>query len=209
LLRQGRGEGIAFDPSLLRKFRKKSKKEEYMRGRPAGQEKTKTKEKQSQKHAQPATKRATKPKAVVEAPILLAEPELEEEEFHPLPQMEEIPPAPTAAQLLVPTPTFVSRNIVAPDGSVRPGWEMWIGDHCFGRADSKELLLASFQRLQSPPESFHWREVRNRMQMRGRPRPVQAEPEKDETWEKEETEEPILLGEEEADGFQELSWDNA
>ena len=87
---------------------------------------------------------------------------------------------------------------------------MWIGDHCFGRADSKELLLASFQRLQSPPESFHWREVRNRMQMRGRPRPTtQAEPEKDEAWEKEETEEPLLLGEEEADGFQELTWDNA
>jgi len=86
---------------------------------------------------------------------------------------------------------------------------MWIGDHCFGRADSKELLLASFQRLQSPPESFHWREVRNRMQMRGRPRPVQPEPEKDETWEKEEAEEPLLLGEEEADGFQELSWENA
>ena len=179
-----------------------------MRGRPAEQEKATTKAKRSHKRAQPTTKRATKPKATV-APVVLEEAEIEEEEdLQLLPKAEE-GSAPTAAQLLVPTPTFVSRNIVAPDGSVRAGWEMWIGDHCFGRADSKELLLASFHRLQSPPESFHWREVRNRMQMRGRPRPVQAEPEKDETWEKEEAEEPLLLGEEEADGFQELSWENA
>src|SRR5882672_1168577 len=179
-----------------------------MRGRPAEQEKATMKAKRSQKRAQPTTKRATKPKAAA-APVVLEEAEFEEEEdLQLLPKAEEGPPPPTAAQLLVPTPTFVSRNIVAPDGSVRAGWEMWIGDHCLGRADSKELLLASFQRLQSPPESFHWREVRNRMQMRGRPRPVQPEPEKDETWEKEEAEEPLLLGEEEADGFQELSWEN-
>jgi hypothetical protein len=181
-----------------------------MRGRPAEQEKATTKAKRSQKHAQPTTKRATKLKAAA-VPVVFEEAEFEEEEeeLQLLPKVEEGPPPPTAAQLLVPTPTFVSRNIVAPDGSVRAGWEMWIGDHCFGRADSKELLLASFHRLQSPPESFHWREVRNRMQMRGRPRPVPAEPEKDETWEKEEAEEPLLLGEEEADGFQELSWENA
>jgi hypothetical protein len=37
---------------------------------------------------------------------------------------------------------------------------MWLGNHCFGRADSKKLLLASYTRLQSPPSSFHWREVR-------------------------------------------------
>ena len=176
-----------------------------MRGRPAGQEKTKTKVKQSPKQSQPTTRRvAEKQKAAPKVEALDEDMELEE-----TPQAEADQPQ-AAAQLLVPTPTFVNRNIVAPDGSVRPGWEMWIGDHCFGRADSKELLLASFQRLQSPPESFHWREVRNRMQMRGRPRPTtQAEPEKDEAWEKEETEEPLLLGEEEADGFQELTWDNA
>src|SRR4030095_5134200 len=110
-------------------------------------------------------------------------------------------PSPT---LSLPAPVFVRRDIVAPDGSVRSGWEMWIGDHCFGRADSKDLLLASFQRLQSPPESFHWREVRNRMQMRGRPRPaVQPEPEKEEGWEETEKPAPLLLGEEEAEGFQE------
>ena len=72
-------------------------------------------------------------------------------------------PSPSAA-----SPVFVKRDLIGPDGSVRPGWEMWIGDHCFGRADSKELLLASFERLQSPPSSFHWREVRNRMPIRGR-----------------------------------------
>ena len=177
-----------------------------MRGRPAEQEKATKKALKSPKRAQPTTQRAaTKQKATPEV-------EMEVEENV---ELEETPqPVPTAPQaaapLLVPTPTFVNRNIVAPDGSVRPGWEMWIGDHCFGRADSKELLLASFQRLQSPPESFHWREVRNRMQMRGRPRPaVQPEPEKSETWEKEEAEEPLLLGEEEADGFQELTWENA
>jgi hypothetical protein len=173
-----------------------------MRGRPAEQEKATKKAKRSPKRAQPTTRRAGKPKAAPEVEV-----EVEEEPEEEL-LVQETPPQAAAQQLLVPKPTFVSRNIVAPDGSVRPGWEMWIGDHCFGRADSKELLLASFQRLQSPPESFHWREVRNRMQMRGRPRPVQAEPEKDETWEKE-TEEPLLLGEEEAEGFQELTWENA
>jgi hypothetical protein len=87
---------------------------------------------------------------------------------------------------------------------------MWIGDHCFGRADSKELLLASFQRLQSPPESFHWREVRNRMQMRGRPRATQSDQDRDESWEwdKKEDDAPLLVGEEEAEGFQELTWEN-
>ena len=78
------------------------------------------------------------------------------------------------------SPVFVKRDLTGPDGSIRPGWEMWIGDHCFGRADSKDLLLASFERLQSPPSSFHWREVRNRMPIRGRPKrppvPQETEP---------------------------------
>ena len=74
------------------------------------------------------------------------------------------------------SPVFVKRDLTGPDGSTRPGWEMWIGDHCFGRADSKDLLLASFERLQSPPSSFHWREVRNRMPIRGRAkRPAAAQ----------------------------------
>ena len=136
------------------------------------------------------------------------------------PDIQAVPPIPVQVvasaeaqpipALALPEPVFVRRDINAPDGSIRAGWEMWIGEHCFGRADSKELLLASFQRLQSPPESFHWREVRNRMQMRGRPRPAQPEQEKEEGWEENETPQPapVMLGEEEAEGFQELTWEN-
>jgi hypothetical protein len=114
-------------------------------------------------------------------------------------------------------PVFVQRDLTAPDGSVRPGWEMWIGDHCFGRADSKELLLASFERLQSPPSSFHWREVRNRMPMRGRPKAAQSEQadaptpaakeeaEDSWAWDKK-AEEPLVA--DEPEGFQELTWEN-
>ncbi|MGE0825089.1 MAG: hypothetical protein AB7G75_36145 [Candidatus Binatia bacterium] len=163
-----------------------------MKVRPATQEKTKTTSKRSVKQRENAGIHMGDKETVG-----LRSAQVSEEEFVP------------SASLSLPEPVFVQRNIVAPDGSVRSGWEMWIGDHCFGRADSKELLLASFQRLQSPPESFHWREVRNRMQMRGRPRPAQNEVEKDESWEETETEkeEPLLLGEEEAEGFQELTWD--
>src|SRR5581483_5252743 len=102
-----------------------------MRGRPAEQEKATKKAKRSPKRAQPTTRRAGKPKAAPEVEV-----EVEEEPEEEL-LVQETPPQAAAQQLLVPKPTFVSRNIVAPDGSVRPGWEMWIGDHCFGRADSK------------------------------------------------------------------------
>ena len=164
-----------------------------MKARPATQEKIKTSVKRSTKQRDPMPVVAEVKQEVVAAPV---EP----------PVNAEASPVPA---LSLPTPVFVQRNIVAPDGSVRSGWEMWIGDHCFGRADSKELLLASFQRLQSPPESFHWREVRNRMQMRGRPRPAQPEQEKEEGWEESETPQPapVMLGEEEAEGFQELTWE--
>ncbi len=87
------------------------------------------------------------------------------------PPSEPVAPDQVVEEESSPTPTppvFVKRDLTGPDGSIRPGWEMWIGDHCFGRADSKDLLLASFERLQSPPSSFHWREVRNRMPIRGR-----------------------------------------
>ena len=85
----------------------------------------------------------------------------------PPPQASEQEPEEEPSPAATP-PVFVKRDLTGPDGSTRPGWEMWIGDHCFGRADSKDLLLASFERLQSPPSSFHWREVRNRMPIRGR-----------------------------------------
>jgi hypothetical protein len=56
-------------------------------------------------------------------------------------------------------PRFVRRDIVGPDGKSREGWELWLGEHCFGRADNKETLLSSLERQQRPPQSFHWREV--------------------------------------------------
>ncbi len=56
-------------------------------------------------------------------------------------------------------PRFVQCELLGPDGHTRPGWEMWLGEHCFGRADQKESLLKSLERQQQPPQSFHWREV--------------------------------------------------
>lgn len=56
-------------------------------------------------------------------------------------------------------PRFVRCDITGPDGKVRPGWEMWLGEHCFGRADDREMLMRSLERQQQPPQSFHWREV--------------------------------------------------
>ncbi len=105
------------------------------------------------------------------------------------------------------TPTFVRRDLTAPDGSTRPGWEMWIGDHCFGRADSKELLLASFERLQSPPSSFHWREVRNRMPLRGRPKSAKPEspPDKPAASAQDSSDPAPAKRLAEQDGFQEIS----
>jgi hypothetical protein len=57
------------------------------------------------------------------------------------------------------TPRFVRCQMLGPDGKTRSGWEMWLGEHCFGRADQKALLLKSLERQQQPPQSFHWREV--------------------------------------------------
>lgn len=176
-----------------------------MKLHPAEQEKTTTKVKHTARRSQAAARRSSQQTAVKSASRATKghEGEVNKEQ-----EPETTPP--TSPSPLVPSPIFVRRDITAPDGSVRPGWEMWIGDHCFGRADSKELLLASFQRLQSPPESFHWREVRNRMQMRGRLRPVQpVEEEKEDPWAwgKKEGEDSILL-EEGAEGFQELSLEN-
>ncbi len=56
-------------------------------------------------------------------------------------------------------PHFVRCNITGPDGKKRAGWEMWLGEHCFGRSDQKESLLQSLERQLQPPQSFHWRIV--------------------------------------------------
>ncbi|MGH8008033.1 MAG: hypothetical protein ACREQ3_13620 [Candidatus Binatia bacterium] len=167
-----------------------------MKLRPMKQQKTMPKTKRSIKRAPSPTVSAPQPVAIKARPQ-----ETPEEKF---------PVAPAATpSALVPPPVFVRCDITGPDGHVRSGWEMWIGDHCFGRADNKELLLVSFQRLQSPPESFHWREVRNRMQMRNRGRTPQPAEQKAESWgwEKKEEEEPIVLEGEEVEGFQELTWE--
>ncbi|MGH7966098.1 MAG: hypothetical protein ACRERD_30475 [Candidatus Binatia bacterium] len=69
-------------------------------------------------------------------------------------------------------PRFVRCQITGPDGKSRSGWEMWLGDHCFGRADRKENLLRSLERQQQPPQSFHWREVhRQRFDRNRLPKP--------------------------------------
>jgi hypothetical protein len=44
---------------------------------------------------------------------------------------------------------FKPCTIVGPDGISRNGWEMWIEKRCFGRSDSKEMLLMSYERLQN------------------------------------------------------------
>jgi len=169
-----------------------------MKARPGTQGKMKTISKRSAKGETTAPQRVAKKEPDIQAAAPIPVQVVASAEAQPMPT------------LTLPEPVFVRRDINAPDGSIRAGWEMWIGEHCFGRADSKELLLASFQRLQSPPESFHWREVRNRMQMRGRPRPAQPEQEKEEGWEESEAQPPapVMLGEEEAEGFQELTWEN-
>lgn len=56
------------------------------------------------------------------------------------------------------TPTFTPCSLCGPDGKVRPGWEMRIGEILFGRADSKESLLQYYTRIHEPMPSGHWRE---------------------------------------------------
>jgi hypothetical protein len=72
-------------------------------------------------------------------------------------------------------PRFVRCQIVGPDGKTRPGWEMWLGEHCFGRADHKEMLIRSLERQQQPPQSFHWREVHRQRFERTRWQKTEAE----------------------------------
>ncbi len=158
-----------------------------MKSRPSEKPaKKKTKSTTAAKPAKKAVKKSTRTAAKKTAPAKVAveAPPLESPEVKTVSPPPPSPPEPVAPPVISPqtsdqeigeepppaaaAPVFVKRDLVGPDGSVRPGWEMWIGDHCFGRADSKDLLLASFERLQSPPSSFHWREVRNRMPIRGR-----------------------------------------
>ncbi len=54
-------------------------------------------------------------------------------------------------------PTFIPCALMGPDGQERPGWELWVGEVMFGRADSKESLTAYYTLLQEPMPSGHWR----------------------------------------------------
>lgn len=56
------------------------------------------------------------------------------------------------------TPTLSPCSLFGPDGKERPAWELRVGDISFGRADSKESLLAYYARLHQPMPSGHWRE---------------------------------------------------
>jgi hypothetical protein len=56
------------------------------------------------------------------------------------------------------SPAFTRCTLVGPDGTERPGWEMWVGEALFGRADSKESLLQYYARLHEPMPSGHWKE---------------------------------------------------
>lgn len=49
-------------------------------------------------------------------------------------------------------------SLFGPDGKERPAWELRVGDVLFGRADSKESLLAYYARIHEPMPTGHWRE---------------------------------------------------
>ena len=91
---------------------------------------------------------------------------LREEAATPARAVAEVPGSGGETVRVSPRPNFIACTLTGPDGSARPGWEMWIGGHCFGRADSKKILMASYARLQSPPASFHWREMRRQRRAR-------------------------------------------
>lgn len=55
-------------------------------------------------------------------------------------------------------PVFVPCSLRGPDGSTRPGWEMWVGEILFGRADTKESLLQYYTRIHEPMPSGHWKD---------------------------------------------------
>jgi hypothetical protein len=72
---------------------------------------------------------------------------------------------------------FVPCSLMGPDGKTRSGWEMRVGDMMFGRADSKETLIAYYTRLHDPLPSGHWRE--RTWQQRRKPAGVQPRADQD------------------------------
>jgi len=57
-----------------------------------------------------------------------------------------------------PAMEFRPCDLTGPDGQCRPGWELWVGNMMFGRADSQESLLAYHSRLYEPIPSGHWKD---------------------------------------------------
>jgi len=55
-------------------------------------------------------------------------------------------------------PTLAPCSLRGPDGQIRPGWELWVGDVLFGRADTKESLLQYYTRIHEPMPSGHWKD---------------------------------------------------
>jgi hypothetical protein len=69
-------------------------------------------------------------------------------------------------------PRFVRCTISRPDGSVLPAWEMFVGERSFGRSNSKEALLRSWEaRLEEAEQGkpFAFRPLQKRMQKADRP----------------------------------------
>ena len=81
----------------------------------------------------------------------------------------------TPTRIVAPSPHFVRCIITGPDGKTRLGWEMWLGEHCFGRSDRKESLLQSLERQRQPPQSFHWRNVHRQQVERAGLKKTQAD----------------------------------
>ncbi|MGH7859787.1 MAG: hypothetical protein ACREQY_20870, partial [Candidatus Binatia bacterium] len=64
-------------------------------------------------------------------------------------------------------PRFIRSKIIRPDGSVLPAWEMFIGERSYGRSNSKQALLRSWEaRLEEAEHGrpFAFRPMQRRMQ---------------------------------------------
>lgn len=55
-------------------------------------------------------------------------------------------------------PVFIPCSLRGPDGQTRPGWELWVGELLFGRADSQESLSQYYARIHEPMPSGHWKD---------------------------------------------------
>jgi hypothetical protein len=55
-------------------------------------------------------------------------------------------------------PTLTPCSLRGPDGILRPGWELWVGEILFGRADTQESLLEYYARIHEPMPSGHWKD---------------------------------------------------